>query len=334
MNWGIIGMGYMAKNFANSISNLNSTKLIALASKSLFKLKKYGDKYKISKNYRFNDYDKILHCDKIDNIYISTINNSHFEIINKAIKYKKNILCEKPMVTNYEQASQIVNKLRKNNVFFMESIPYILHPLTDYLIKLVKEKTVGDLIKIISTFGNDKSKKKNHRLFDRNLGGGAILDLGCYPVTFSNLIANLENDENQIPKITDVNGNISNKEVDTEASIKLCYENGLKTNISVSIINNMENKTILVGNKGEIIINNLWSPGLKSYVEVNLKNRYYKLFVQSKFNLIENQINDVNRLIHNNKLEAGSKKMNWANSLNNAYILDEWKQNLINKNEN
>lgn len=334
MNWGIIGMGYMAKNFANSISNLNSTKLIALASKSLFKLKKYGDKYKISKNYRFNDYDKILHCDEIDNIYISTINNSHFEIINKAIKYKKNILCEKPMVTNYEQASQIVNKLRKNNVFFMESIPYILHPLTDYLIKLVKEKTVGDLIKIISTFGNDKSKKKNHRLFDRNLGGGAILDLGCYPVTFSNLIANLENNENQIPKITDVNGNISNKEVDTEASIKLCYENGLKSNISVSIINNMENKTILVGNKGEIIINNLWSPGLKSYVEVNLKNRYYKLFVKSKFNLIENQINDVNRLIHNNKLEADSKKMNWANSLNNSYILDEWKQNLINKNEN
>ncbi len=334
MNWGIIGMGYMAKKFANSFSNLNNTKLIAIASKSLFKLKKYGDKFRISKNYRFNDYKKILLCDEIDNIYISTINNSHFDIINEAIKYKKNILCEKPMVTNYEEATEIINKLRKNNVFFMESIPYILHPLTDFLIKLIKEKTVGDLTEIISTFGNDKSNKNNHRLFDRNLGGGAILDLGCYPITFCNLIANLENNKNKIPKITDANGKISNNKVDTEASIKLCYENGLKSNISVSITNNMENKTILVGNKGEIIINNLWSPDLKSYVEVNLKNRYYKLFVQSKYSLIENQINDVNQLIHNNKLEASSKKMNWANSLNNAYILEEWKQNLIKRNEN
>ena len=81
--------GLYGKKFANSFSNLNNTKLIAIASKSLFKLKKYGDKYRISKNYRFNDYDKILLCDEIDNIYISTINNSHFEIINKAIKLKK-----------------------------------------------------------------------------------------------------------------------------------------------------------------------------------------------------------------------------------------------------
>lgn len=334
MNWGIIGMGYMAKKFANSFSNLNNTKLISIASKSLFKLKKYGDKFRISKQYRFNDYEKILLCDKIDNIYISTINNSHFEIINKAINYKKNILCEKPMVMNYDDAKEIINKLRKNNVFFMESIPYILHPLTDFLIKLIKEKTVGDLVEIKSTFGNDKSKKKIHRLFDENLGGGAILDLGCYPITFSNLIANLQNNENQIPKITEANGKISKNKVDTEASIKLSYENGLKSNISVSIINNMENKTILIGKKGEIVINNLWSPELKSYVEINLKNRYYKLFVQSKFSLIENQINNVNQLVHNNKLEASSEKMSWSNSLDNAYILEKWKQNLIRRNEN
>lgn len=334
MNWGIIGMGYMAKKFANSFSNLNNTKLISIASKSLFKLKKYGDKFRISKQYRFNDYEKILLCDKIDNIYISTINNSHFEIINKAINFKKNILCEKPMVMNYDDAKEIINKLRKNNVFFMESIPYILHPLTDFLIKLIKEKTVGDLVEIKSTFGNDKSKKKIHRLFDENLGGGAILDLGCYPITFSNLIANLQNNENQIPKITEANGKISKNKVDTEASIKLSYENGLKSNISVSIINNMENKTILIGKKGEIVINNLWSPELKSYVEINLKNRYYKLFVQSKFSLIENQINNVNQLVHNNKLEASSEKMSWSNSLDNAYILEKWKQNLIRRNEN
>tara|TARA_B100000963_G_scaffold125818_1_gene109823 strand:+ start:770 stop:1786 length:1017 start_codon:yes stop_codon:yes gene_type:complete len=334
MNWGIIGMGYMAKKFANSFSNLNHTKLIAISSKSLFKLKKYGDKFRISKHRRFNDYEKILLCDEIDNIYISTINNSHFEIINKAIKYKKNILCEKPMVTNYEEAKEIVNKLRKNNVFFMESIPYILHPLTNFLLKVIKEKTIGDLVEIKSTFGNNKSTKNNQRLFDKNLGGGAILDLGCYPITFSNLIANLENSENELPKITKAHGNISKNKVDTEASIKLSYENGLESNISVSIINNMENKTILVGKKGEILINNLWSPELKSFLEVDLKSRYYKLFVQSKYSLIENQINYVNQLINNNKFEASSKKMNWSNSLDNAYILEQWKQNLIKRNEN
>ena len=95
MNWGIIGLGNMAKNFATSIRNLDDTNLLAIASNSFFKLKKFGFRYGVKNKYQFKGYENIFSCKEIDNIYISTLNNTHFELILRCIKAKKNILCEK-----------------------------------------------------------------------------------------------------------------------------------------------------------------------------------------------------------------------------------------------
>ena len=334
MRWGIIGMGYMAKKFANSLSKLNNTSLKGISSKSNFKLKKYGERFNIENKYRFNDYEEILKCNEIDNIYISTINNTHYEIVNKAITYKKNILCEKPMTTSYKNTQKIINLLKRSGVFFMEALPYTLHPQTSLIIKIIKENRIGNLCKITSSFGNDKSDKNNeHRLFNKDLGGGAILDLGCYPISFSNLVANINYKKNKPPKILNTKGIIVNK-VDTEASITLKYENGLKSFIELSIKNNLENKTIIIGDKGKIIINNLWSPEEKSFIEIHENNRYYKLFVKSEYSLIENQINIINKLIINKKLQTNSEQISWANSLENAFVIDLWKENLEKTYEN
>ena len=81
MNWGIIGLGHMAKNFANAINELDKTSLLGASSRSLFKLIKFGFKNKIKFKYQFNSYDEILKCKEIDNIYISTLNNTHLDII-------------------------------------------------------------------------------------------------------------------------------------------------------------------------------------------------------------------------------------------------------------
>ena len=93
MNWGIIGLGYMGKQFANSIKEIDREQLLAISSNSLFKLIKFGFKNKIKFKYQFNSYDEILKCKEIDNIYISTLNNTHLDIITKCIE-AKNILCE------------------------------------------------------------------------------------------------------------------------------------------------------------------------------------------------------------------------------------------------
>ena len=111
MNWGIIGLGHMAKNFAKSIKELNNTKLLGASSSSLVKLMKFGFKNKIKFKHLYRKYDEILSCKEIDNIYVGTLNNTHYDFIIKCIDAGKNVLCEKPFVINYDQAEKIKEKI-------------------------------------------------------------------------------------------------------------------------------------------------------------------------------------------------------------------------------
>ena len=98
INWGIIGLGRMANRFASAINEAENANLLGIASKSIDRLKTFGEEYNIENNFRFNTYDEILNCGKINSIYISTLNNTHADIVIKAAQAKKNILCEKPNI--------------------------------------------------------------------------------------------------------------------------------------------------------------------------------------------------------------------------------------------
>ena len=336
MKWGVIGLGYMAKMFASSFTDVKNSELLAISSKSSFKLAKFGKKFHIKKKFRFKNYEEILNCKEIDNIYISTINNTHFDLIIKSIEANKNILCEKPITINSKDALFIYEKLKKSKLFFMEALPYRAHPLMGLLIKTIKENTIGKILDIKSTLGfKKKTKNNNHRLFNKKLGGGAILDLGCYPVSFSNLVANIDNQKKDtIPKIVNVYGTIFKTGVDDLSYLSLKYENEIKSEIGVSITQVMENKTIINGTEGKITINNPWSPERKSFIEIDNDKRYYKLFVNSEFNLLTNQINLVNKFITEGKNQGEYPCMSWSNSVDTALILNKWKKLLIKKNEN
>ena len=218
----------------------------------------------------------------------------------------------------------------------MEALPYRAHPLISFLIKTIKEKTIGEILEIKSTFGFKKTiKNNNHRLFNRKLGGGAILDLGCYPVSFSNLIANINNHgKNLIPKIVNISGTILKTGVEDLSYLTLKYNNEIKSEIGVSITQEMNNENIIIGTEGKITIKNPWSPEKKSFIEITNDKRYYKLFVKSELSLLADQINLVNKFIANGKNEGDYPCLSWKNSIDVALILNEWKDLLIKKNEN
>ena len=143
----------MANRFASSINEVKNTKLLGIASTSFFRLKSFGDKYNIEKKYRYKNYDEILSCDEIDAIYISTLNNTHPEIIIKAVEAKKNILCEKPIATNYDDTIKIFEKLDKSEVFFLEAIAYRSHEQTKFVVSKIIDGEIGELKSVESTFG-------------------------------------------------------------------------------------------------------------------------------------------------------------------------------------
>ena len=89
MNWGIIGLGHMAKKFANSLKELDNSNLTGVSSRSLIKLIKFGYRFKINPKFLYKNYEKLLLSKDIDNIYIGTLNHTHFDLIKKCIDAKK-----------------------------------------------------------------------------------------------------------------------------------------------------------------------------------------------------------------------------------------------------
>ena len=111
VRWGIIGGGHMAAVFARSIKEVNNAKLVAISSKNNKNLKTFGDEFQINQKLRFSNYEDICKNDDVDAVYISTLNNTHLDLIKLCAINKKNILCEKPFCLNLAEALE----LKKNN---------------------------------------------------------------------------------------------------------------------------------------------------------------------------------------------------------------------------
>ena len=276
ISWGIIGLGRMANRFAIAIKEVENAKLLGIASKNVNRLNNFGEQYNIENKFRFNSYDEILNSNEINSIYISTLNNTHAEIIIKAAKAKKNILCEKPVTTSYSDTVKVFETLNKSNVFFLEAVAYRTHPQTQFVINKIIEGEIGEVENIDSTFGFSHRKlDPRSRLFDPKLGGGAILDVGCYPVSFSSLIANIkEREDGELvePEFLDVSGSLCSTGVEECAYATLKYNNKIIAKVGAAIRLNMKNQTLIEGSKGSILINSPWLPGVKSLVEIK-KNK-------------------------------------------------------------
>ena len=332
MNWGVIGLGHMAKNFANSIQELDGSNLTGVSSRSLIKLIKFGYRYKIKPQYLYKNFEKFLLSKDIENIYIGTLNHTHFELVQKCIVAKKNILCEKPLAVNLKQALEIKKSLNTSKIFFLEAIAYRSHPQINYVIDIIKENQIGKVIKIKSCFGfNAGAPNKKKRLFNKDLGGGSILDLGCYPISMSNLLANLNSPNESLPTIKNVKGKVFETGVDSEAEAILEYNSGVISEVKISISENLENVTTIIGTEGVINILDPWLPKKESFIEVHQKGIIKKLKSSCNYNIFANQINLFEKIVQNRKLENDLHIMSIENSLNCMNIMMQLKNAIIQK---
>ena len=334
MNWGVIGLGHMAKNFINSLKELENSNLTGISSRSLLKLIKFGYRFKIKPKFLYKNNEKLLLSKEIHNVYIGTLNHTHYELIKKCIDAGKNILCEKPLTINLEQAIDIKNKLSISKVFFLEGIAYRSHPQINDVIKLINDGQIGKIIKIKSTFGFDSGKpKKKSRLYNKEYGGGAILDLGCYPVSMSNLLANLNNKKDTIPKVCEVKGKMFETGVDTVAMAKLKYDNNIISEIKVSIRELLDNTTTIIGTEGEIHILDPWLPKKENVIEIHKNGKIQKIKSVSFLGLFANQINLFEKIVQDRRVENNFYTMRIDNSINCMNILMQWKDKIL-SNEN
>ena len=324
IKWGVIGTGHMANIFAESIQETDNAKLMAVSSRTKKSLEIFGDKFNIKENLRFISNEEICKSEDIDAIYISTLNNTHFDLIKLCAINKKNILCEKPFCLNLNEAKELQKIIIINKVMFFEAIAYLSHPQTSVILDLVNNDEIGEIISIESTFGFKVRKiDPESRLFNKKLGGGAILDVGCYPMSFISLF--LEN-ENKIV-FNEIDGEIYHTNVDIAASANITINDKIQCKIKISLKEYFKNNSIIKGTKGSMVVGSPWLPEKKAFLEIFNKSRYYKSFVHSNLSIYANQIKNVsNKFLKNDNNK--SRLFDVSKSLENMTYLDHWMQSI------
>ena len=336
VNWGIIGLGKIALKFSEGFKNVDNAKLLGISSKDNQKLKKFKENFKIENNFCFNNYENLLECKGIDIIYIALPNSLHHEWIIKCIEKEKKILVEKPATLNFSQMKDVQNKLLNKNLLFTEAFMYRYHPQIIEVIKLIRENAIGKLISMESFFGMDILTKKNlfgfkkikklnkdSRLYNKDLGGGAILDLGCYPVSISQFIASLIPDINcNSIKVLNKKKEIGSTGVDLDSYAELQFDNKFKSKIGASFTKNLGKGTKIIGEKGELLIENTWH-GDPSIIKIK-GEKSYEINVKCNENIYSYEIRNISKSVLENKKESIYPGMSLVETLLNMKILDEW----------
>ena len=308
INWGILGLGRMGMAFANAIEETDNSKLIGIASKS-------GKKFQ---NFENLSYEDLIKRKDIDAIYIASLNNTHTELIQKISTEGKKILCEKPVSLSLESLIEIEKLLNKENIKFYEAIAYYSHPQTTEIINILKKSNMGEIKTIEANFGFKAKFKPESRLFNKFLGGGAIYDLGCYPISFFMLFAK---NYNKI-SIKSKSLNYAESGVDDEANLVLNYDNKFEGILNVSLKDNLNNVCKIICKNGYVKINEPWLPGQKTSIEISVNDHYFVNTINSNLSIYANQIQKVSESFINPNKEINLFDIN--KSIINMKLITSW----------
>ncbi|KAF2516592.1 Gfo/Idh/MocA family protein [Flavobacterium foetidum] len=248
LKWGIVGLGNIAHQFASDLVLLDNMILKGCASRDSEKASEFASKYTIEKVY--SSYDALFEDDEIEIVYIATPHDSHAELTLKALESGKHVLCEKPLALSYSDAVKMIEASRKNNKFFMEAFWTRFIPAMQDVLQKINSGAIGSVNYIKADFAFHGSEIENKRLFDKNLGGGALFDIGVYPLFLSYIILGKPNEI--------ISKAIKHKnDIDLQTSMILQYESAQSV-LHVSIVSESDMKALISGTEGRIELNAPW----------------------------------------------------------------------------
>ena len=246
IQWGILGCGGIAHKFAESMRAVSGARVIAAASRTPGKAEAFAKKHHIKKFY--SDYAELLNNEDVDAVYVATTHNFHYENTRDALLANKPVLCEKPFTVNAMEMKALIALAERQQLFLMEGMWTRFLPAIVQLRKWLTEDLIGSIKQIRATFGFTFPFDPEHRLFNPDLAGGALLDAGIYPLSFANMVMK--------DKPVDVKamGEIGATGVDLQSSYLLQYESGCQALLNTAINAWTVSRAEVIGTKGRITI--------------------------------------------------------------------------------
>eukprot|EP00854_Cymbomonas_tetramitiformis_P014693 gene14693-17360_t len=183
LRWGILGTGRIANDFAAALRTLPDANLVAVAARTLSSAKNFAEKHAVSRAY--GTYEELVSQHDVDIVYIATFHPMHEEHVKLCCRAGKHILCEKPFAINAAQARRMVREVSKANVFCMEAIWTRFFPAFQEAADVVHSGKIGQVKSVFADFGFPYPPDATKAHFQPKMCGGALLDIGCYPLNAS-----------------------------------------------------------------------------------------------------------------------------------------------------
>jgi predicted dehydrogenase len=179
LRWGLLGSGWIAERFIESVRAHTKQDIVAVGSRSKDRAEEFASRMALKRAY--GDYQELVAANDLDVIYVATPHNMHHEGVSLALNAGKHVLVEKPIALNRAQALEMVELARRKRLFFAEALWMFYLPKFDVLRQLLETKAIGQIKSVYTEYG--EHFKRDHRIFDPKLAGGPLLDLGTYPVS-------------------------------------------------------------------------------------------------------------------------------------------------------
>ena len=295
INWGIIGTGAIANTFAQALSGVKEANLYGVASRSFENAEKFAKRYNVS--YAFESYEEMIKNPNIDVIYIGTPHTEHFNHAKACIVGKKHVLCEKPITINTEETKILVELAKENQVFLMEAMWTKFLPATSCVKEWIDSERIGAIQYMNINFGFVGERDYSRRLFNPELGGGALLDVGVYTVQYATFIMD------KLPDLIQSTMQFGISGVDELTSITFSYNEGAIAVLNSSITTNLGSDLVIIGSKGKIIVENFYMAQKASIYdeEDTLLETFYEPFIVNGY---EYEAMEVNRCIIEGETES------------------------------
>ena len=328
IKWGIIGSGNIADAFAHSVKYCQDSDLVSVFGRNEEAVKQFSSKFTIKS---YTNLDSFFTSDEIDAVYIATPHSSHFTYSLEAIKNNKHILCEKPLTMNYLESMTLLSLAKEAKVFLMEAYMYRTHPQTfNILHHLDLFKNTQEKIFIESSFGFSAELPKEHRLRNPLLGGGAILDVGCYPLSMVKLIAgNLQGMPFADPESINATGRLDETGVDLQSEAHLVFSDQIEAKISCAIDEEYSNDLKIKSGNLELIVEQPWhcgqfQDGNSSIKILDSGDLIKEVSYLDTVGLFTREIDHASKCIQEEKFE--SALVSHADTQSNMLWLDKWRQ--------
>ncbi|MDX3093485.1 Gfo/Idh/MocA family oxidoreductase [Streptomyces sp. ME01-24h] len=244
VRWGILATGGIAAAFAEDLRELkDDAEIVAVGSRRADSARAFADRFGIPRAY--GSWTELADDEGVDVVYVATPQSAHRVAAGLCLRAGRAVLCEKPFTVNAVEARELADLARAHGRFLMEAMWTYCDPVVRRLTELVADGAVGEVRSVHADFGLPGPFEPGHRLLDPALGGGALLDLGVYPVSFAHLLLG-EPDEIQAW------AHLTEDGLDDNTGMLLGYDSGAMAVLSCSLTADTAQTAVVTGSAGRI----------------------------------------------------------------------------------